>query len=280
MYSGNEQESSDLRYVKENIERIDRTLAEYKKKLDFESKEQQNRTEQLKRRQRTDMQKLEAILSRQLTAFRDATARTTQGLENAVRGAESDMQHLQAQLEAARQKYEREMAEKQPDRHTRETADQGFQHTSETLRIKNQMEQISRRLQNNKMRLVQAKNENEKKIATFMRGQKREIEKLQAQHDRDKNSFTDTWARAKTYLENKIRETGLMVERFKNEYKTKEREFEIEKRRRQKAESAHRAQHGTDDARKNFAKPGKQNSIDPKDDSSAGSARRQSAPRW
>lgn len=284
MYSPHEQESPELRYVKENIERVERTIAEYKKKLQFETKEQLNREEQLERRQRSEMQKFETTLERKLDAFRDVGRRTLQQAETAIERDRGDLQRLQSQLEAARQKYEQQVKTDQKkndgrDASTKE-ASQDFDKTPEVLRIHDQIEQINRQLRNNLAKIQSLTNENTRKEENFIRGQKREIETLQRQQEREKNSFNDTWKRAKTYLDNKIRETSLMLERFKSDYKSKEREFEIEKKRRLKMESEQRAQHGDAKAGTNYATPGKENSIDPNKGPSADSTRIESKPRW
>jgi len=256
MYAPNIKDNPELKYAKEQIDREERKLNEYKKKLNFETQEQLKREEQFLRRQMTERQKLEAQLHRLFDTFKDSQQHSIQAHEDKIRESHSDLQRLMAELESARQSLGRNAKEQSKLEIKKSSTRQNGDPTTspEMIRIGDRIEQEQRRLIDYERKLHQQTRDNQRNEEVFTRKQKREFEKLEQQQERELNSFKDSWERTRKFLDDKIKMTESMLHRLQADYKSKEREFEIENRQRLKAESEKRAQHGNNEGNKNFAK--------------------------
>lgn len=255
-FPSSDQMSTEMKYKKEQIEREERKLDQYRKKLEFETQEQLKREEQIDRRQSEELKKLEADLAREVEEFRSTKVREMKIKEDKIKRTHSELQRLSSELESERQEFERQQkVEKKTDEHdrVRNNSHNDFERMPDALRIKHDSEKVKRDLEDLLRNYEYEKNQSKTQELTLERNNKREIEKMRSQHEREKNGFEDAWKRGEKFLREKVETAERMINRLKTEYESEAREYKIELRRTNKSESEHRARFGDEDANKNFA---------------------------
>lgn len=283
MYSDNLDESPEMKYAQQQIDREERKLETYKKKLEFEKGEQLKREEQFIRRQKTDSEKLETTLGRSRDTFKTALANELSIHEKKLIESDSDLQRHNSELEATKQNFERKHGKADEgsdpeDKGHKSKAE--FGKSAEAIRINHEIDREKREHTQHEHTLEQQKRENRKKEDDFVNNQKRELEKLQQQHERSLNSFGDSWKRSEKFLNDKIEEAELMVKRWKNDFANRERVFNTDKKRDEKEESDHRAQHGEKDLNQNYSQADNDNSPNAANDNYQETNHRRLSGRW
>jgi DNA repair exonuclease SbcCD ATPase subunit len=254
-FPSNDQMSPQMIYTKEQIEREERKLKQLQQKLDFETAEQTKREEQIARRQKAELDKLQITLNRQFDAYKESLERGVRHEEAKIQKLKSEQMRLRADESAARQKYEAydKSQGEQNNRSSRPaSADKEFKNSPEVIRIRNENDLLNKKLREEMNKLSSVRRESQNELAAFTRNQKRQVEKLQRQLEREKNGFDDAWQRAKKFLEDKVKMTESMVKRLQADFETELREFKIVQAREEKRESEQRARFGDEKANENF----------------------------